>query len=190
MEDIAKLVPEKHRGWVLFLLAVSPYITRALHSLTSGGGIKGALSAIWLGTNTPKPSDGPKIPPAATTLLVGLLALGMTGCGTLNKSGVYGGDKTLYAADLTITTSYDVMHTFVSWEYQNRKALAGIPEIKKYADTVRTGAKKWIATAVALRDAYSASPTQTNADSLNRALNVLREAVTQSTGYLTQATTH
>jgi hypothetical protein len=184
MEDIAKLVPEKHRGWILFLLAVSPYITRALHSLTAGGGIKGALSAIWLGTNTPKEGGGPKVPPAATTLLVGLLALGVTSCGTLAPSGVYGGDKTLYAADLTITTSYDVMHTFVQWEYKNRDSLKQYPEVKKYADVVRAGAKKWIGTAVALRDAYAASPTKEKGAALEIALNVLRESTTQASMYL------
>lgn len=31
-----------------------PYITRAFHSLTTGGGIVGMFKAILFGTNTPK----------------------------------------------------------------------------------------------------------------------------------------
>ena len=56
MNDIPGLnfLPEKYRAWVLFAIATSPYITRAYHSITQGGGFKSILSAIWLGTNTPK----------------------------------------------------------------------------------------------------------------------------------------
>jgi hypothetical protein len=47
------LIPEKYRGLALFIVAVSPYLTRAYHAIVIGGGIKGVFSAIWLGTNTP-----------------------------------------------------------------------------------------------------------------------------------------
>lgn len=54
MNDIIGIIPEKYRSTALFVLAISPYVTRAIHALTNGRGIKGTLSAIWLGTNTPK----------------------------------------------------------------------------------------------------------------------------------------
>ena len=49
------LLPHSWQGPVLILAVLSPYITRAYHALSMGGGIKGVMSAIWLGTNTPKP---------------------------------------------------------------------------------------------------------------------------------------
>jgi hypothetical protein len=53
MNDIINLIPEKWRNHVMLVILISPYATRVIHSLKNGGGIKGALSAIWLGTNTP-----------------------------------------------------------------------------------------------------------------------------------------
>ena len=49
------LLPEKYRIWVLLAIAASPYLTRGYHALATGGGVRGIVSAIWLGTNTPKP---------------------------------------------------------------------------------------------------------------------------------------
>lgn len=53
---ILNLIPEKYRVLILVVISASPYATRAYHALSSGGGIKGVFSAIWLGTNTPKPA--------------------------------------------------------------------------------------------------------------------------------------
>lgn len=36
------------------IISASVLIGRAYHALASGGGIKGILSSIWLGTNAPK----------------------------------------------------------------------------------------------------------------------------------------
>ena len=60
MDDLIKVIPEKWRGTALILLAISPYITRGIKGCMAGGGIKGFLSAIWLGTNTPKPNNPEK----------------------------------------------------------------------------------------------------------------------------------
>jgi hypothetical protein len=56
MNDIPGLnmLPEKWRGWALFALAISPYLTRALYAVINKGGLKGIITSIWLGTNTPK----------------------------------------------------------------------------------------------------------------------------------------
>jgi hypothetical protein len=62
MEQFINLVPEKYRTYALLALAVSPYITRGIHAIASGGGIKGVFSAIWLGTNTPKPAPEVEAP--------------------------------------------------------------------------------------------------------------------------------
>jgi len=52
MDDIIHIIPEKYRGTALVLLAASPYITRAYHSVRNGGGLKGIINSIWFGTNT------------------------------------------------------------------------------------------------------------------------------------------
>jgi len=52
-------LPPSWQGPALMLIALSPYITRAYHALSMGGGIKGVMSAIWLGTNVPKPTPPP-----------------------------------------------------------------------------------------------------------------------------------
>lgn len=70
MDEIVNVIPEKYRTTVAVILLVSPYITRAIHALMNGRGIKGTMSAIWLGTNTPPPTatvttttpEQPKLP--------------------------------------------------------------------------------------------------------------------------------
>lgn len=121
-------------------------------------------------------------------LLLGAVALSgcLTGCGTLDKTGVYNGDKTLYDADLTIATSYEVLHAFVQFEYDNRAMVANTPEVKRYADSIRLGAPQWFATAIALRDAYKTNPAEATRTALQQAIDVLREATIQSTKYLAQ----
>jgi hypothetical protein len=52
--NLLNYLPEKWRGTALLALALSPYITRGLHALYAGKGIRGALAGIWLGTNAPK----------------------------------------------------------------------------------------------------------------------------------------
>jgi hypothetical protein len=54
MTELSDLIPEKYRGYALFALAVSPYLTRAYHALANGGGIRGVFRSIWFGTNVDK----------------------------------------------------------------------------------------------------------------------------------------
>jgi len=117
-------------------------------------------------------------------LCIAVLALLIFGCRPLAPEGVYKGDTVLYGADKTITESYDILHAFVSWEFQNRQALAGTPEIRKTADAIRSNASKWIDSAIALREAYAANPTDANRTALTHSLAVLREALVQAQRYL------
>jgi hypothetical protein len=124
-----------------------------------------------------------------SAILASLLLLPfINGCGTLDSSGVYSGDKTLYAADLTITTSYDLLHTFVSWEYQNRAALASNPEIKKAADAVRANSEKWFSDVEKVRDAYAALPSPENKTALTTALSVLQTASSVAVQFMPSST--
>jgi hypothetical protein len=136
--------------------------------------------------------------PVRTTVLFQLaavlcfaLVLGAGGCvhldkGTPDKPSPYAGDSALFDADQAITTGYDMLHVFVSWEFKNRAQLASVPEIRKAADHVRAHAEEWIDSASKLRDAYAASPTPENRSALADGLRVLRQAIAETTAYLTR----
>lgn len=127
--------------------------------------------------------------PIVKALLLFLIPASLfIGCRSLAPDGPYAGDKLAYEADTIIVTSYDTLHTFVKWEKENRVALDAYPEIKKSADAVRIGAQKWIATAIAAREAYTKSPTPETRDALTRAIAVLRTALAESVKYLNQHT--
>jgi len=55
MNDIPgiDLLPEKWRGSALLAVIVGPYLTRAWHRWTTGGGWRGIKDAILFGTNVP-----------------------------------------------------------------------------------------------------------------------------------------
>lgn len=55
LKPIIDLIPEKWRSSLLLAVALSPYVTRAIHALSNGRGIRGVVAAIWFGTNTPSP---------------------------------------------------------------------------------------------------------------------------------------
>lgn len=109
----------------------------------------------------------------------------LTGCGTLAPDGPYAGDQVLYKADVTISTAYEVIHSFVLFEYTNREALKLVdPKIKTAADNMRRGAPQWFATAIALRDAYQQQPGTQTRDALQTAILVLRTAMLEATKYM------
>ncbi len=119
---------------------------------------------------------------ALTAIMAALLFIGgaLTGCRSLDPAGVYQSDQVLYNAHLSITTSYDVIHTFVTWEYQNRAVLAKFPKVRETADAFRKNSKQWFTTAEAMADAYKADPSQQNKDALTTALNILNAALNQA----------
>lgn len=118
-------------------------------------------------------------------LLLCLLAL-VAGCSSVTSDGPYKGDSTLYRADLTITSAYNVLHAFVLWEYQNRPVLSATPEVTQAADYIRANAAKWIGTAIALRDAYAGNPTDANRSALQLSINVLQTAMNEAVKYLSK----
>ncbi len=114
--------------------------------------------------------------------IIGGGALTQTSCGTLDKSGVYAGDKTLYGTDVVISSSYELIHSFVLFAYQNSENLP--PEVNAAANRIRAQAPQWFSTALALRDAYKLNPTSENNSRMQQALDVLRAAVAESAKYL------
>lgn len=147
--------------------------------------------------DTPPP-DAPKPPSSGTgntlalLLLCGLavtMSMGLAGCGTLDKSGPYAGDKILYVADQTEVTAYNVVHEFVLFEYNNRAALAGHPEIKAAADDIRANAPQWFARYDQARTLYVTVNTPENLARFNAALDQIKAAVTKATSFLFAAQT-
>ena len=112
-----------------------------------------------------------------------------TGCGTLDPAGVYQGDKVLYEADMTISTSYDVVHSFVLWEYTNRATLKTMPQVKEYADYLRLNYPLWHRAAISARSVYTSSKSTANANALQLTLAVLRNAMTQAQQWMANGST-
>lgn len=108
----------------------------------------------------------------------------LTACGTLAPEGIYKGDEVLYNADKTITSSYKIFHAFVSWEYKNRPALKNYPEITQAADVIRLNSRRWIATSIALRDAYKLTPSAENKQALALSVDIITTALSQATIYI------
>lgn len=53
MNDLISLVTSNPKtGFAIGIIL--PYVTRGIHAIRTGGGIKGLWQSIWFGTNTPK----------------------------------------------------------------------------------------------------------------------------------------
>lgn len=108
-----------------------------------------------------------------------------TGCQrTLAPGGVYHQDQVLYETDNAITSMHDVLQTFITWEAQNRAALAQFPEIKKTADLLFDNGPSWFASAVALRDAYKLDPGAANKAALQTSLDIIRAALREAAAHM------
>jgi hypothetical protein len=51
INNLNSIVPPKYQA----LIGASLIAGRIIQAIRNGGGLKGILSSIWLGTNTPKP---------------------------------------------------------------------------------------------------------------------------------------
>lgn len=51
---LVNLLPAKWHISGPVLIGASLFVGRAIHALRNGGGLKGVISSIWYGTNTPK----------------------------------------------------------------------------------------------------------------------------------------
>lgn len=117
------------------------------------------------------------------------LSFAMFGCGTitLDPEGVYKGDVVLYRADSSITTAKKAVSEFLAFEKANRSFLEEkLPVVVEAAKTIRIEAKEWFRKAVDAREMYAAAQTQTNAEGLNDALDVLTNVLDQIAIYLAQ----
>lgn len=153
-------------------------------------GVLALISIIWGAMHrTGKTVDLGETKALPLILLLAIPMFGLTGCQTtLQQGGAYRGDQALYNADLTIATSYELIHSFVSWEYQNREVLKTMPQIKEFADHVRLNYPTWHKAAMSCRTAYYVSHSKTDQTALQLSLDVLREAVRQANQWFASAT--
>jgi hypothetical protein len=114
-------------------------------------------------------------------IIILAFALALTGCGTLDPSGPYAGDKTLYQADQTIATSYAVLDSFLQWEKHVGRSK---PDVHALAEQIRREGPNWFRSATAIRDAYAAEPTPEKRKSLQSALAILQTALNEASVYL------
>lgn len=124
-----------------------------------------------------------------TLPIILLLAL-LSGCATrlentILKPSPYGGDAFLYRADQIIVLSYSELDEFVKWE-KNFRPLINDPKVKAAADNVRTNARQWVSSAIALREAYAKVPDANVQDDLYKILDIITEAINQSFVYMAQ----
>lgn len=155
------------------------------------GGLITIIGIVWSHYDNSAPTDKPPSSGSsgAASLIVlcailGVFGAGLTGCASMDASGPYKGDKALYVADLTITTSYTVLEKFVTFEYQNREALAGQPAIKAMADKIRINAPTWFQNAEIARDAYAAHPVSANLTALQNSIQVIQAAIQAASAYM------
>jgi hypothetical protein len=92
MEEIVNqlngIIPQKYLSLLTALFVGSQVLGRIAQSIRSGGGLRSIIRGIWFGTNTvtpkqaapPEPSIADKI---TGWLLVGIMTLALSGCGTL-----------------------------------------------------------------------------------------------------------
>lgn len=126
----------------------------------------------------------------AFVLLLGLLPFLVVACGTLDKGGVYQGDKALYATDATLKTTVEGIDAFLKWEVANHEALkTSNPEIPKFANQLRDDVPQWFQSAKAMRAAYLANPTPENAANVQNIVNLMNAALAQAAVYLSKPTT-
>jgi hypothetical protein len=181
-----QLPPEIYAG----LAALATAFLRA--GIAKVGGSQGDAEAEAAAAPAPQPPAESKAPGSLGSMAGRLLAGGalgasllLTGCASLDPTGVYQGNLALYQTDVALASSYGVLHGFVQWEYDNRAALSSTPAIKAAADRVRTGAPQWFASALALRDALQSNPSSTNQASLQQSLAAIQQATVEAIACMT-----
>jgi len=120
--------------------------------------------------------------------LLTICATTQCGCRSLAPDGVYHGDTLRASAEATIVTSYDLVNTFLTWEFENRALLAGTPGVSAAANRMRVDFPKWYRSANALLDVYALAPSSDTQAQLTKALALLRTALVEAAGYMTAAT--
>jgi hypothetical protein len=113
------------------------------------------------------------------TISVILLFLGLS-CASVSP----GHDPVVVNAERTTALALEVFDSFLKWEFDNRTALAVVPDVRRVADVIRRDGIGWLESARRLTVAYKANRTEENKAALNTGVAVLRVAVQEASGYL------
>jgi len=95
-----------------------------------------------------------------------------------------GHDPVVVNAERTTVLALDAVDTFLLWEFENRAALAAVPEIRERADYLRRHAPEWFATARDVTRAYKQNRTAANKVNLDTVIAILKRAVAEANQYL------
>jgi hypothetical protein len=76
-------LPTKWITWITAAYVISQGIGRIYHAITSGGGIKGIFTALWLGTNTT-----PEVKAAITSIAAAVDTINQQGASPLAAPAV------------------------------------------------------------------------------------------------------
>ena len=122
-----------------------------------------------------------------------IIALSLAMCafsacnGTLSKTGVYNGDKTLYNADVIFDAGAATVDVFLKYETANRGTPAASASLTKAADQVRTQWPKIHDAYYSARDAYVANKSNDNLTAFQKALADAQAVFSSATTFLTSA---
>ena len=112
-------------------------------------------------------------------LSIALLAIGITGCSTVDP----GADPIVVHAERTANYALDTFDAFLKFEYDNR-ALINDPAVKGAADGIRKNGPAWIADLRAATRAYKVTRSQADGDRLQLALTVVQVGLDIAKRYL------
>jgi hypothetical protein len=102
-----------------------------------------------------------------------------------------GNDPVVVEAERVLSSSLDIVDTFVHLEFNQRTELAALsPDIHTYAEVLRKQFSGWLDSAKAMIRTYKANRSPENKANLQTAIAVLNQAALQAQKYLSAATTH
>jgi hypothetical protein len=198
-------IPEKYRPLVGALIVTSPLITRALYAVMNRGGIKGVISAIWLGTNTPKPSApdataagssskaGRPLLLAAISVMSACVFLLGTGCASLDPSAraiVVRTEQSLTVANATFDSLVHIDNANRPFFRTNAPGFHAFAEWLRHPVTIpplTNAAPRGVAlvqSANTIKTAYKSQPSTQNHAALIRSLAAVEAATSQAQSWL------
>lgn len=108
--------------------------------------------------------------------------------GTLDPTGPYAGDKTLYDIDASIAAGKATVDAFLNFEKANHDLIVSThPEIHAFAEKLRVSGKKDFQTAVEARDVYKAAATPANKAAFDAVWKTVADELAQAGSYLSTA---
>jgi hypothetical protein len=134
------------------------------------------------------------IPSIALSFVVATGGIAVTGAPlflTSCASILPGNDAVLVNAERTTALAFDAFDSFFALERgQEAYIKANLPEVHKFANSLRVNAPKYLATARVTTEAYRTNRSATNKANLQTATAILQTALSQVQVYTAQVTAH